>query len=68
MCVILTKRSDEEMIDDFVRVCDCLIKINTVCLWYVYVIFRPPEKDVKRQWCSGNMEPFQGSAGGSIPP
>ena len=21
-----------------------------------------------RQWCSGNMEPFQGSAGGSIPP
>jgi hypothetical protein len=22
----------------------------------------------ERQWCSGNMEPFQGSAGGSIPP
>ncbi len=22
----------------------------------------------QRQWCSGNMKPFQGLAGGSIPP
>ena len=37
---------------------------NVVVIWH----FSHIEKDGKRQWCSGNMEPFQGSAGGSIPP
>ncbi len=27
-----------------------------------------PRLFTKRQWCSGNMKPFQGLAGGSIPP
>ena len=27
-----------------------------------------PRALTKRQWCSGNMKPFQGLAGGSIPP
>ena len=33
----------------------------------IFTVFTRRTK-TKRQWCSGNMEPFQGSAGGSIPP
>ena len=36
-----------------------------VIRFYILAYFA---KYTERQWCSGNMEPFQGSAGGSIPP